>query len=256
MASTRDFSAPQIQSYNVSFFSPPPVAIEGQEDRRTHYDFLLSFPQLLKLAESGNVSAQALVGCSLLYGWKGCLIDKVQGAKWIAKAKDRLDTPAGVFAQGVCYDEAICDVAIKDINKAADCFVQAGRDFYIPARSKLLSFFENGYGGLPKDINEMVRIATECANLGFAPAQNYLGFCYYEACGVPKDYKEMAKLFRASAEDGYAHARSKFGWCCENGYGVERSHAQARYWYKLAAEQGNEYARKGLTRVASCCVIL
>jgi TPR repeat protein len=262
MALTRDSSGSQTQIYSASFFPPPSASAEGKEEPQTHYDFLLSFPQLLQLAESGNVSAQAMAGCSLLYGWKGCVINQEQGAQWIAKAKTRLDTAAGIFAQGICYDDAICGVGIKDINKAAEYFTQASKQSYIPARTRLANFIANGYAGIQRDINEAVQMLTECATLGYVPALPNLGDLYYEGKGVPKDYKEMEKLYRKAAEDGQATGRCDLGWCYENGYGVERDIHKARYWYKLAAKQGSGRGKKSLARAEnipappSCCTIL
>lgn len=253
MSSNRSNPTLELKVYNVSFFLPLPEKNQNEGLSTQQYDFSLEFEQLLASATAGNISAQVLVGCSLLYGWKGCAINYSEGVKWISLAKQRTDVPAGLFAQGICYQDAMCEVVIKDLDKAAKCFVQAGNAGYIPARSRLITFFEEGYGNIQKDIHQAIKIAIECATHGYAPAQQRLAVFHLKGTGIPKDYREAFKLFHLAAENGHAYARDYLGDMYRYGWGVPIDYSQAKAWYRLAANQGLQSAIKSLNELTSCC---
>lgn len=89
---------------------------------------------------------------------------------------------------------------------------------------------------------EAVGLYRTAAEMGYAPAQYFLGDCYYLGNGVPKSEWETASWYRKAAEQGYANAQYWLGYCYECGRGVHQSKKLARYWYQLAADQGFEKA--------------
>ncbi len=76
------------------------------------------------------------------------------------------------------------------------------------------------------------------AKAGDAESQVQLGLRYDQGeGGVAKDLVEAAKWFRKSAEQNYAKAQYNLGVCYDNGQAVAKDQAEAAKWYRKAAEQ-------------------
>ena len=60
---------------------------------------------------------------------------------------------------------------------------------------------------------EAVALYYRAAQMGYAPAQNALGYCYDIGKGITQDAAEAVKWFRAAAEQGLAKAQCNMGWC-------------------------------------------
>ena len=97
-----------------------------------------------------------------------------------------------------------------------------------------------------KKYGEAVKLFSELAELGYADAQNVLGFCYDMGNGVSRDYKEAVKLYRKSAEQGNASAQNNLGYCYSKGNGVPQDYKKAVEWYRKSARQGNASAQNNL----------
>ena len=97
-----------------------------------------------------------------------------------------------------------------------------------------------------KKYGEAVKLFRELAELGYADAQNVLGFCYDMGNGVSRDYKEAVKLYRKSAEQGNASAQNNLGYCYSKGNGVPQDYKKAVEWYRKSARQGNASAQNNL----------
>ena len=67
-----------------------------------------------------------------------------------------------------------------------------------------------------------------------APLLNDQGMAAYRA----RSYASAAELFRKAAEMGYAPAQYNLGYCYKYGDGVPRDLAVSAEWYRKAAEQG------------------
>ena len=82
---------------------------------------------------------------------------------------------------------------------------------------------------------------SECAKMGNAIAQYYLGKMYYEGqcVGGSRNYDIAADWYRKSAEQGDADAQLELGYMYRNGLGVSQDNAKAVEWYRKSAEQGN-----------------
>jgi uncharacterized protein len=93
---------------------------------------------------------------------------------------------------------------------------------------------------------EAVECYRKAAELGFAAAQNNLGFCYQEGATVPRNYAEAVKWYRKAAAQGFAAGQNNLGICYRDAIGVPQDFSQAAYWFKLAAEQGLATAQNNL----------
>lgn len=254
-------------------------------ETKTKHEFLLSGDDLRKLAESGNPSAQYILGISLRYGLTGLKIDTEEGKKFIIlAAKNNTDSPAVVCAQALCYVMGIGDAIVKNLEKAKELFGQAVSKNYLPAMFELAWLLGDEEQTAEKSIRDahqydktwvrhdaalaslaishqeirqkIVSMMATCAQHGFAPAQAYLGWCYKNGWGgCKKDIKEAARLYTLAAEQGYAYARNELGLCYKNGLGVTKNVDEGNRLISLAAEQGDEGAIKA-SKSSSCCTML
>lgn len=104
----------------------------------------------------------------------------------------------------------------------------------------LLVSYDIGY-------TEAVKWVSKAAEQGFAPAQGYLGWCYYHDCyGVRKDLLEAVRWFRKAAEQGDINAQTMLGFCYHKGQGIKQNYVEAAKWYRKAAEQGDGSAQSYL----------
>ncbi len=95
---------------------------------------------------------------------------------------------------------------------------------------------EEFYG--KKEYNSAVQYYHKAALMGYAVAQNDLGYCYRKGLGVTQDYYEAEKWYRKAAEQGNKYAQCNLGYCYESGQGVTKDYAEAVKWYRKAVEQG------------------
>ena len=72
---------------------------------------------------------------------------------------------------------------------------------------------------------------------------------YRDGRGVPKDIEETVRLYRLAAEQGSALAQIILGHMYEQGLGVPTDNKEAVRWYRLAAEQGNTSAEDKLAEL-------
>lgn len=125
---------------------------------------------------------------------------------------------------------------------------------------------------------EIAKMYAQAADLGYAPAQNAIGDCYYSGTGVEKSIEKASEWYRKAAEQGmceaqynlarlierhyemlafiwmkkaseqsHTNALYKIGEYYEFGYGVERNYGLARKAYSKAVENGHESVAKKTT---------
>ena len=148
-----------------------------------------------KAAEQGDAVAQRLLGFFYLEG-VGVEQDYAAGLEWTMKAAEQGDALA---------------------------------------QANVAGFYEFGYG-VEQDPERAEYWFGLAAGQGVTKAEWYY-WTGEDACDLEK-YDEAAEYYRKAAELGFAPAQIKLAWCYENGYGVEIDMEQAEYWYGLAEEQG------------------
>ena len=77
--------------------------------------------------------------------------------------------------------------------------------------------------------------ALSQAEKGNSTAQYQVGWYY---ANVDKDYSQAIDWLKKSAEE-YAPAQYYLGWCYYHGKGVSKDLKKAAYWYKKAAQSGD-----------------
>jgi tetratricopeptide (TPR) repeat protein len=114
------------------------------------------------------------------------------------------------------------------------------------AQHQLGVHYENGTGGVKKDMAKAVSWYAKSAASGYDPAQHNLALCYLDGKGVSKDAKKAFEWFVKAAEQGHAKAQYNVGVCYYFGEGTTENANKAAYWFAKSAEQRNPEAQFNL----------
>jgi len=107
-----------------------------------------------------------------------------------------------------------------------------------PAAETTLAFcYDVGRHVMPNG-RESIRLLSEAAEQGYAPAQYEIGRIYLYGRGIPADYQKAWLWEKKAAEQGDARAQHDLAFMYERGFGVAPDPAQAAAWNRKAAAQG------------------
>jgi hypothetical protein len=98
------------------------------------------------------------------------------------------------------------------------------------------------------DGKESIRLLTEAANQGYAPAEYELGRIYLYGRGIPIDYVKALLWERKAAEQDDPRAQRDLAFMYERGFGVPADPAEAAKWNRKAAAQGQPDAQTHLAK--------
>jgi uncharacterized protein len=115
------------------------------------------------------------------------------------------------------------------------------------AQTALASCYDLGQHVQP-DGKESIRLLTEAAGQGYAPAQYEIGRIYLYGRGIPADYAKALLWERKAADQGDPRAQRDLAFMYERGFGVAADPAQAAAWNGKAAAQGQPEAQLELAR--------
>ena len=155
----------------------------------------------VKLAESGDATAQWTLGGSYYYG-RGVLQDYTQAAKWYRKAAGQGVADAEYDFGVMCYNG---DSIPKDLAEALKWFRKAANQGNKAAENQLGAMYADGEG-VSKDITESFRWYRRAAEQGDPDGQFILGLNYMDGEGVPKNYIEAYKWFNIAAANPSAQS--------------------------------------------------
>lgn len=140
--------------------------------------------------------------------------------------------PAQAGSPDVCPREAKDFIAVQQKAEAKDPVAQTA----------LASCYDLGQHVRP-DGKEAIRLLTEAAGQGYAPAQYELGRIYLYGRGVPADYAKALLWERKAAEQGDPRAERDLAFMYERGFGVDHDAAQVAALNRKAAERGDPQAQ-------------
>jgi hypothetical protein len=166
----------------------------------------------------------------------------------LAQGGERPGAPSAEPVQSRSPEEQAAQTQTeRDATEAARLKLAADRG-EAAAQVNLGVFYENGFGGLPKDDREAARLYKLAADQGNAAAQASLGdFYVYGRGGLPEDEREAARLFKLSADQGNVNGQAYLGLFYADGHGgLPKDHREAARLYKLAADQGHAEAQNNL----------
>jgi uncharacterized protein len=142
-------------------------------------------------------------------------------------------------------------VAAQDANKPDVCPREA-KDFAViqqraetrdPAAQTALASCNDLGQHVQPDGRESIRLLTEAANQGYAPAEYELGRIYLYGRGIEADYAQALLWERKAAEQGDPRAQRDLAFMYERGLGVEHDAAQTASLNRKAAEKGDPQAQ-------------
>ena len=110
---------------------------------------------------------------------------------------------------------------------------QAGYGF---ASFNLAQLYEDG-AGLPKDLEQALRLYFRAGNAGIADAFTEGGEIYLEES--PPDYREAKSWLEHAVQGGSAEGYDALGWLYELGNGVDKDLARASSLFNEAAKRGS-----------------
>lgn len=122
---------------------------------------------------------------------------------------------------------------------------------HAPAQFYLAKLYENGTGGVKKDLIEARRWTERAAEGGDPKAMHNLGISYISGAGGPKNSTTAAQWFRRAADLGLVDSQYNLAALYEQGLGVGQNAAESYKWYLVAARTGDGEARSSAQRVAT-----
>jgi hypothetical protein len=144
-----------------------------------------------------------------------------------------------ILSQSIAIDRTVLTpplIAIVDSAQRGDA----------KSQYRVAMLLERGYGTIERDSLEALRLYTLSAENGYAPAQNYMGFLYYNATEPQRDLHKALAWIQRAADSGDAKACNNLGWMLSRGDGVVCDYEKAAYWYGKAAEAGLPVAKAQL----------
>lgn len=187
-------------------------------------------------AEKGVPEAQALLGLAFELGLEG-REDQKAAADWYGKAAAQ-GFAGAQLAIGAMYEEGRGGLP-KDLKLAAEWYLKSAEQGDADAQNRLGVFYENG-SGVPKDIGQAVKWYRRAAELFEPYAQTNLGALYEYGRGVELDMSKAFVLYKKAAEQGYGRAQRNLGLMYAYGRGVAIDYAAALAWYAKAAQSGDD----------------
>lgn len=100
----------------------------------------------------------------------------------------------------------------------------------------LAMLHDMGYDSIPVDSARSTALYRLSAERGYAPAQNYLGFRYFNGEGVEENVDSALYWLAKAAGNGDAKAANNLGYLLANSDKVSRDYARALHWLTKAAE--------------------
>ncbi len=192
-------------------------------------------------AQAGDADAQYELAYCFIRGKYGAKYNKGDACYWAHKAAKQ-NHPGGTYLVALCREEDK-EKSSEWYQRAYDLAEKGAEKGDLVSMWILGKIYENGKGDINRSRKKALSWYQKSAELGYAPSQNSLGWCYAYGEGVEKDLEEAARWYRKSAEQGEPEAQYNLGWCYESGEGVKQDQDKALYWYRKSAEQGNTDAQ-------------
>jgi localization factor PodJL len=140
------------------------------------------------------------------------------------------------------YDDSVRRIEAGDSAAVKDLKRAANLGF-APAQFYLGRLYEAGAAGLSKDMGEARRWTQRAAQGGDPAAMYNLASYLYAGDGGPKDQTGAVEWFRKAAERGVVNGQFNLAQLYETGHGVKQNLAEAYKWYLVAAAANDPEAK-------------
>ncbi|KNC97855.1 uncharacterized protein SPPG_06851 [Spizellomyces punctatus DAOM BR117] len=201
-----------------------------------------------KAAALGDTAAMYKLGMILMNGLLGQGRNPREGVTWLKRAAAQADesTPHALHELALLYEgsgtESAGSVVIPDPAHAHELYLRAAQLGYAPSQHKLGYCYEYGLLNLPVDPRRSIAWYTRAAEQQEPEAELSLSGWYLTGAeGVLRQSDTEAYLWaRKAADKGLAKAEYAVGYYSEHGVGVRPDLEEARRWYLRAAAQGHK----------------
>ncbi len=196
-----------------------------------------AFKWFLKSAESGNVEAQYVVGCSYIFnpGFAGTPLDKTENDKETQKMKEDpfyvpFDTTLGVGVE-------------PNINEAFKWLLEALKNGHYQAEIELDDLYEsevkNHVEILNQDMIELLIIHyKEKYKEGHIDVINIIGELYENKNGNSHHYNEAIKWYLIGANNHLSYSQYRLGHLNRLGLGTDVDISKSIKWFKSSIQNG------------------
>jgi TPR repeat protein len=206
-----------------------------------------------KAAALGDIDAMYKLAMILLNGSMNTMKNEREGVTWLKRAAQAADEnhPEALHELAVVYEKGGIASAIIDEKYARELYTKAAQLGYAPSQFKLGYCYE--YGTLTCEVDPKRSIAwyTAAAQHGNAEAQLALsGWLLTGSEGILEQNDHEAYTWAArAAEKGFAKAEYALGYYNEVGVGTQPNLEEAVKWYTKASAQGNARAKQRLAEI-------
>lgn len=143
------------------------------------------------------------------------------------------------------YEQGETLFSQKDYVNAARCFLKAAEQGYPPAQDYMGWMYYNGTG-VYKDLEKSIKWYMRAAEQGLSSSQYCIGYFYYNGEGFAKNHEKAFEWFLKAANQGHRAAQNYVGCMYDSGEGIKRNVNKAFEWFQKAADQGLDVAQFNL----------
>lgn len=134
--------------------------------------------------------------------------------------------------------------------KSIAIFLRSAELGSAPAQNWVGIRYENGKDGFAKNIEMAAQWYRKAADQNFAPAQFALGLLYDTGRGVPRNERTALQLFERGKRQNHPNSINSIGIYYFRGKGgLPQDDEKARAHYKMAAELGSDVAQRNLNEI-------
>lgn len=180
-------------------------------------------PQLLRIAESGDIDAQLYLAESYMLGRDEIKRNLVEAKRWYEKAaaNGSAEGEYGIYkVMRIAKDEDVAG-ALRHLGKAADMGCKDAK--YLMGRTWMQT----------KDYKRALHVWTELEKEKFIPAFYYLGECYFYGYGTNKNIEKALDYYISAYENGVMESLPMIAAC----YVEKKNYVDAVQCYKRAIEE-------------------
>ena len=141
------------------------------------------------------------------------------------------------------FADAVRRIQAKDVAGLGDLKRTANLG-YAPAQYYLGKLYETGGAGVKKDMAQARAWTERAAVAGEVGAMHNMGLYHYYGEGGAQNLAVAAQWFRRAADMGLLDSQFNLARLYESGLGVNENPAEAYKWYLIASRSGDGEARK------------
>lgn len=198
-------------------------------------------------AMKGNARAQNLMGVACLLGFSVSK-NPQRAAKWYQKAVDQ-NYPIAICNLGEMYDSG--EGMAKNPQKALALFKKALALGWADACFDMYLHYSEE--GTEPDSQKALECLKQGVRYGSSQCQAQLGACYASGIEgiVKKDFVKAFQLYQMSAKQNDIDGMALLGVCYYYGQGTKKDYSKAFYWLRMAAESDDAQAQY----LVGCCYL-